>query len=74
MGTKQTKRAGKVSRHRPACLQIRCTSCGFTKPWARTGRFKPGSRTYLITACSGCKRLHMHAIEEVSKGPAPGGG
>ena len=69
MGTKQKKRTAKAPKHRPAHLQIRCTSCGFTKPWTQPARLKRGARAYLITACTGCHRLHMHAIEAVPTGP-----
>ncbi len=74
MGTKRKQRTAKASRPPRARYQIRCTSCGFTKPWPRAGRLKPGARAYLISACPGCKRIHMHAIEEVPSGPLPGGG
>lgn len=69
MRAKHKEQGARIARHRPARLQIRCTSCGFTKPWTQAARLKAGARAYLITACAGCKRLHMHAIEEVPTGP-----
>jgi len=69
MRAKHKQQRHRTNRAHRGSLQIRCTSCGFTKPWTQAVRLKAGARAYLITACAGCKRLHMHAIEEVPTGP-----
>jgi len=68
-GNKSVKN-GAASKKSALDWQMRCTNCGFTKPWSEHGfRLKDGGRKYAITGCLQCHRLHMHAIEPASTAP-----